>query len=121
MYKYFIPLLATAALAIPQPALAAGGGLTPRQLVSAGWGCVDVPNHGYHCTPPGVTIGVDTHIPVLVFGSTLDSPKIGTEMLIRKDAFNGQPCPQDGGQFVDLEPLFGLPYMACHHVSFFSQ
>jgi hypothetical protein len=42
-------------------------------------------------------------------------PFLGTELLIRDDLYNNQPCPQDGlDKYEDLSGE-GLPYYACHH------
>lgn len=45
-----------------------------------------------------------------------ESEFLGTELIVRADLFNGQPCPTDppSRQYTHLLPLLGLDYYACH-------
>jgi len=45
-----------------------------------------------------------------------DAPFLGTEIIVRDDLFNGQPCPTDppSREYTHLLPLIGLDYWACH-------
>lgn len=82
-----------------------------EQLSNAGWNCVPAgPNDWIHCFAPGA--GTSPTVQVKVFGVT-GEPYLGTELLIHRDIYNGQPCPQDGLETYDA--VAGTPYMACHH------
>jgi hypothetical protein len=112
------------ALAMGQSATAQG--VSPARLTKAGWDCF-VPMEGdvVHCAPPGglarVLSGDANTMTFLVFGTTdptaAQAPFLGTELIVRADVFNGQPCPQDppSMQYTYLLPLLGLDYYACHH------
>ncbi len=73
-----------------------------------------------HCTGPGVgPAGAPATIQVMVFGET-GHPFLGSEILVRADIYNGQPCPQDNLDHyhpLDFdEPPDGITdYYACHH------
>lgn len=98
-------------------------GLTYQQLQDAGYTCINTGPYNFkHCFPPYVTIPSDLAsgkyetIQVKVFnveGTTF----LGTELLVRVDIYNGQPCPRDGGTYDDLRPTKGIPYFGCHHFS----
>lgn len=100
-----------------------GNGNSPAKRVNAGWNCFDVPGLGVHCQPPGAGASSAT-LPTQVFEGSdptaSDAHFLGTELLIRADLYNGQPCPQEGlDEWVGLD-LFGGPeidYFACHHYS----
>ena len=94
----------------------ARGGHTSAQLENAGCACGNAGPHNWvHCFPPAKR-GNPATIQVKVFGVPGD-PFLGTEILIHRDIYNGQPCPTDGGG--PYEPLFpqppNIPYYACHH------
>ena len=86
-------------------------GHTASQLEDAGWNCFNAGPHDWvHCMKKNPADGPST-IPVKVFSVDGDE-FLGTELLIREDLYNGQPCPQEGGgEYAD--PGFG--YRACHH------
>jgi len=123
--RRFTILLAVAAalvlsLAIVSQSGAQGGGLSAGQLNSHGWTCFNVPGLGVHCSPPGQPWPpTKPHQQLLYFFNTTDRfstvPDFtGTESLLRKDHFHGQPCPTEGGEYTDLTFL-GLPdYLGCH-------
>ena len=87
------------------------GGQTSEQLERAGWTCFPAgPDDWTHCWKKDPADGPST-IPVKVFSED-GSDFLSTELLIRADLYNGQPCPQEGGgEYAD--PGFG--YRACHH------
>jgi hypothetical protein len=130
MRRFLMTLAAGAVLAMPLAAAAHTGtagtgagtnttGLTPHNLVVAGWTCFNVPGLGVHCAPPGKWPPTDPEVQLLYFFNlsdpNSDQPGLtGTESLIRDDMFKGQPCPTSPeGQFDDLSSL-GLPYFGCH-------
>ncbi len=93
-------------------------GVSPDQLENARWDCLDV-GGAIHCAPPGgfarLLTGEAEEMTLLAFSNT-DGHFLGTEQNIRKDLFHGEPCPTDppSGLYTDLEPIFGIPYFACH-------
>lgn len=102
------------------PFIASADGVSPAQLEQAGWDCiVPLPGDNLHCAPPGglgrVLAGTAETMTFLVF-RTDDGAFLGTELIVRADLFNGQPCPTDppSGQYTYLFPLLGLDYYACH-------
>ena len=115
--KIFALLITIALLALAVTAVAAAGE-SPAKLTKAGWMCINAGPHNWvHCVKHGFT---GNTVNVKVFdtqdpGAT-EAPFLGTELLIHKDIYNGQPCPQNGEEAYDnLEPEVGLPYFACHH------
>jgi hypothetical protein len=52
---------------------------------------------------------------MLVFDSSGET-YLGTELNVRGDIFNGQPCPTDPPtyEYTHLLPVFGIDYWACH-------
>lgn len=112
MRRLLLTVLAAAILlAMAAPASAARGGVSPDTLTNAGWTCFPVGNLGIHCFKDISTLGTAEAVPVMVFDESTGDFE-GTELLIHHHLFNDQPCPQDGGQYLDLDPL---PYFACHH------
>ena len=97
--------------------------VSPAKLVKAGWDCLFVLG-AVHCAHPGglarVLDGTARTMTFLVFQTTNptaeNAPFLGTEIIIRNDLFNGQPCPTDppSGEYTYLLPLLGLNYWACH-------
>jgi hypothetical protein len=99
-------------------------GSSPAQLARAGWTCINAgPDDFVHCFPPGAFKSDET-LAVRVFETTdvdaEDAHFLGTELLIRDDVYQGQPCPQNGEEY-ELLPasVTGLQadYRACHHYS----
>lgn len=98
--------------------------VNPKQLSEqADWNCLFVLG-AVHCAPPGglarVADGSAETMTFLVFATTDpadgDADLLGTELIVRGDLFNGQPCPTDppSRQYTYLLPLIGLDYWACH-------
>ncbi len=111
-------LVAAAAVAVV--AAPPAQGVSQSQLENAGWICFKpVPTDNLHCVRPGglerVLTGEAETMSFLVFRAT-DGAFLGTELIVRADIFNGQPCPTDppGRQYTYLMPLLGLDYYACH-------
>lgn len=92
-----------------------GPGNSPAQLSRAGWTCLDVPGHGVHCFPSVRPIGNSVAIPVLVYDTSdpgdSAAPFLGTEIMIRADKYQGQPCLPGHGDY----SLLPFGYYACHH------
>jgi hypothetical protein len=115
MRRFFASLLVTGALAAALAGPATAGGSSPAQLAAAGWDCFNVPGLGVHCMPPGQSWG-DRTIQLLYFDTSdpeaTSAPFLGTESLVRADAFRGnRQCPtENGGWFLIAE----LGYYACH-------
>jgi hypothetical protein len=114
----FAGLLATAALAASAgPAAAA----TAPQLEKAGWTCIaPLPlTDEQHCFGPKgferLITGEARAVKAQVFDAS-GQVYFGTEINVRGDVFNGQPCPTDPPTFeyTYLGPIFGLDYWACH-------
>lgn len=132
------------ALLVPLSALAAAGlvvasptgqttrtqpsTVSPKQLVDAGWLCVDVPDNWVHCVPPGIdleppdvsesmiNLNFYTHDP-----NAAEARFLGVETLIRADIWDALPekwpCQGRQGEY-HLVPAEALPpygYMYCHH------
>ena len=118
MRKTLIALAAAISMAAPF-APAQAGGLTPAQLVEAGWTCFDAGALGVHCAPPKKWPPNDPAVQLLYFFDLHDPNSevagfSGTETLIRSDIYKGQPCPtEDQDEYTDLGFL-GLDYFACH-------
>lgn len=99
------------------------------QLQNAGWFCTPIPFGDElwpHCFPPDSfppTPGPSGNLPASIVVKVFDDILVpdggfylGSEILIREDLYNWQPCMQDGGgpyHFLGSEG--GLPYYACHH------
>jgi hypothetical protein len=107
--------LLTAAAVSLVPA-ASSGSVSPAQLENAGWDCPFVLG-AIHCAPPGglgrVLNGSAKTMSFLVFH---EHEFLGTELIVRADVFNGQPCPTDPPtyRYTYLGPHLGLDYYACH-------
>ncbi|MGB3713136.1 MAG: hypothetical protein WA996_01785 [Candidatus Promineifilaceae bacterium] len=91
-------------------------GHTASQLEDAGWTCFNTGPHNWvHCMKKNPAEGPSA-IPVKVF--TVEGDEfLGTELLIRADLYNGQPCPQEGGgeyAGLDLDEDGTIDYYACH-------
>jgi len=112
-------VLSAAVASASWPGTASARGPSPGQLRSHGWNCFNVEGLGVHCQPPGDAASSAT-MTLLIFDTSnpgaTDAPFLGTELLIRADLYQGQPCPQEGlAHYVDLRPE--LPYFACHRYS----
>lgn len=88
---------------------------SPALLDAHGWDCFDVPGLGVHCMPPGIEWG-DRHIQLLYFDTSdvtsTDAQFLGTETLLRADAFKGnRQCPTEPAGW-GFPP--GLGYFTCH-------
>ncbi len=101
--------------------LAVGGvaarGQSPAQLSRSGWSCFNAgPDNYVHCTLPGAGASGAT-MSVKVFETTnvsaTEAEYLGTELLVHKNRYNEQPCPQNGLE--TYEYLGFVPYFACHH------
>lgn len=118
--SFMLVFLVLAVLAIS--GVASAHGVSPAQLSSSGWMCVNVPGLGVHCFAPGA-FRSSPSVQVLVFDTTdpgaVDAPFHGTEILIRDDIYKGQPCPTEGIEEYTLLPAdetpFPVDYRACHH------
>jgi hypothetical protein len=111
--------LASLAVAVPASAV------TTAQLERAHWDCVPAPpvTDELHCARPGgldrMFSGQARTLPMLVFDES-GKTFLGTEINVRGDIFNHQPCPKDPPSYrythLDfLEDLLGIDYWACHH------
>lgn len=117
-------LLSAVLLLFMAVAAVSAHGHSPDQLVKAGWfACIpgvgdQPPDNWTHCirNNPFVSDPPAT-VQVKVFGPG-GHPFLGTEILIHKDVYKDQPCATDGGGlYHDVEPILGIPYVACHHFS----
>ncbi|HEX2461688.1 MAG TPA: hypothetical protein VHJ58_16205 [Vicinamibacterales bacterium] len=113
--RKIVPL---AAVLAPLSVLAAtAAAVTPAQLTKAGWACFTDPGAPrIVCSDPahGRPVVGDPSPPASynLKAFTLDGAFIGTIHLIRSDLYNGQPCPQTGGQYF---PITVLGYHRCEH------
>jgi hypothetical protein len=122
--RMFVTLVLAAATLSPVTATSnqGRGGLSPAQLVAAGWTCFNVPGLGIHCSSPGQEWPPTAPTAqLLYFFNTTDvnstAPDFtGTETLLREDKYHGQPCPTEAsGQYFFLGDLGGgAAYRACH-------
>ena len=116
MRKLALLIVALAASLAVGSATAAG--VTPQQLIAAGWTCfVDPGAPRMICSDPGHGRPVpgDPDAPATynfkVFG--LDGTFIGTSHLIRADLYHGELCPAQGGAYLFIAPI---GYYRCEHV-----
>lgn len=115
--KFFVALVLTLLFASTAVAAMAHG-QTADTLTKAGWTCVNTgPRNWTHCFKPGFTLDAASQI-VKVF-SVDGHTYLGTELLLRDDLYQGQPCPQEGADHYHLLPAsqtpFTVDYQACHH------
>jgi hypothetical protein len=96
---------------------AASAGVTPTQLIAAGWTCFTDPAAPRTvCSDPGHGRPVpgDPNAPpsynFKIFG--LDGSFSGTAHLIRSDLYQGQPCQATGGPYFFIPPI---GYYRCEH------
>jgi hypothetical protein len=107
--------------------VAPAGAVTPSQLEKHGWTCITAKpvTDQLHCAR---TRGLDRFfrleaktLKMLVFDASGET-YLGTELNVRGDIFNHQPCPTDPSQtdppkyeYTYLGDAFpGLDYWACH-------
>lgn len=118
---------ALVAVALAPTAAAATPGLSPAQLTRAGWACFNGPpsfNPLVHCARPGeletIVAGTAATAIFLTFDTVevtaSDAAFLGTERMIRRDLYHGQPCPTEPPTFhySYLGPLIGWDYYICH-------
>jgi hypothetical protein len=118
--RFLVALLASAAITAATVGVASANGPQPGHLEDHGWTCLDVPDLGVHCAPPGRTFAppapVEEPTPLLYWFETTDPSDTdadftGTEMLLPFARYHGQPCPQEGlDEWMDI----GIA-RACHH------
>jgi hypothetical protein len=122
MKRILVWTVAILAVATIYSHIAVASGNSPAQLSRAGWLCVNAgPDNYVHCFPPGA-MAATASLSVKVFETTdvnaTSAHFLGTELLIRADLYEGQPCAQNGHEY-ELLPssASGLPadYRACHH------
>jgi hypothetical protein len=99
-------------LALLVAAPSSSNAVSPAQLTAAGWTCFPVPELGIHCSSPGQGWPPTGPSAQLLYFSDSTGAFLGTETLIRADVFNGQPCPGQGGEWIDL--VADLGYYGCH-------
>ena len=104
-----------AALAVVGGATAKG--VTPEQLMAAGWTCfLDPGAPRTVCSDPGhgrPVPGDPNAPPSYSFKLfTLEDEFIGTSHLIRADLYQGQPCPPTGAPYFFIAPI---GYYRCEH------
>lgn len=122
MFRRLLLLMLVALVAmVMSPLPGAAGGVSPAKLAKAGWECVPLGPLGVHCVKGSfgdLAAGEAKTVTVRIFAGgdpTSDEAEfLGTELLVHESIFNGQPCPQDGGEYHYLGAE-GLPYYACHH------
>jgi hypothetical protein len=92
-------------------------GISPEQLMAAGWTCFTDPAAPRTvCSDPGHgrPIPNDPNAPpsynFKLF--TLQGEFIGTSHLIRADLYRGQPCPPTGAPYLFIPPI---GYYRCEH------
>ena len=102
-------LLMSALAFFANPAVA--GGHKSAQMDRAGFDCFNAgPSNFMHCLR--FEHFGNPAVPVKVFSED-GNVYLGTELLLRPDIYNGQPCPQDSGDFWDFNE--DAEYFACHH------
>jgi hypothetical protein len=106
--------------------VAPAGAVTPSQLGEHGWTCIPAQpvTDQLHCARSRglarMFSGEAKTLKMLVFDSS-GQTFLGTELNVRDDIFQGQPCPTDPPtyEYTYLRPIFlpfgiDLPYWACH-------
>ena len=97
---------------------ASAGGLSPDQLMKAGWTCFNDPaNPRIVCSDPGhgrpvIPAPPDRPASYNFKIFSLDGTFTGTIHLIRDDLYQGQPCPQTGGAYTHIAVI---GYYRCEH------
>lgn len=115
-FKY-VSIMFALLLMMVAVATVGAAGHSDSQLKRAGWNCfITGPHDWVHCMKKNPADGPST-VPVKVFSND-GSDFLGTELLIRADLYNGQPCPQEGGgeyAGLDFDGDGANDYYACHH------
>jgi hypothetical protein len=111
--------IAAASISLAAVGGATAQGVSPEQLMAAGWTCFLDPNPATPrtvCSDPGhgAPLRGDPNAPpsynFKLFN--LDGSFIGTSHLIRADLYSGQPCPPTGAPYVLIAPI---GYRLCEH------
>ena len=120
--RRLVMILAVIAMVMGVMAPAGAGGVTPEKLgATPAWDCFQAGPHNWmHCF--NAKNGNGKAIQVRVFGPadlsdgyTVGDPFLGTEILLQKSVYNGQPCSTDGGgEYIDVSGVGDGPF-ACHH------
>lgn len=120
MRRLLVSVLAAAALTVASLGSVSAQGPQPGRLGEHGWTCFFVGGLGVHCAPPGVGWAppVERATPLLYWFESdeedvtaTDLDFTGTEMLLPRTQYHGQPCPQEGlDEWADI----GIA-RACHH------
>lgn len=106
-----LTLLAVSLITLNLVAAQANAGVTAEKLDRAGYTCFATgPYDWIHCLR-FEKFGYPS-VPVKVFDEE-GMEFLGTELLLRYDVYEGQPCPQD--ELEEWEFLETPPYYACHH------
>ena len=111
--------IAAASISLTAVGGATAQGVTPDQLIAAGWTCFRDPNPATPrtvCSDPGhgQPVPGDPNAPpsynfkIFSLGGTF----VGTAHLIRDDLYQGQPCPQTGGLYFHIAVI---GYYRCEH------
>lgn len=109
MKSFFMRSILSTAILLVSTSVATAG-VTADKLEKAGYFCFnDGPSNWVHCLR-AEKFGYPS-VPVKVFSED-GSEFLGTEMLLRFDIYNGQPCPQD--ELDEWTFLGEPPYYACH-------
>jgi hypothetical protein len=110
-------VIAAASISLAAVGAATAKGVTPDQLIAAGWTCfLDPGAPRTVCSDPGHGRPVpgDPNAPpsynFKLF--SLDGSFIGTSHLIRADLYRGQPCPPTGASYFFIQPI---GYYRCEH------
>ena len=109
--------IAAASISLTAVGGATAQGVTPDQLVAAGWTCFPDPNPAARrtvCSDPGHGRPVPGGPPSynLKLFNLDDGSFIGTSHLIRADLYSGQPCPPTGAPYFFIVPI---GYYRCEH------
>jgi hypothetical protein len=116
--RVFVALfIGAASISLAAVGGATAKGVTPDQLIAAGWTCfLDPGAPRTVCSDPGHGRPVpgDPNAPpsynFKLFA--LDGSFIGTSHLIRADLYRGQPCPPSGASYFFIAPI---GYFRCEH------
>jgi hypothetical protein len=115
--RQLLLILAVVTATLGSAGAATATGVTPAQLINAGWTCFTDPGAPRTvCSDPGHgrPLPGNPDAPpsynFKIFG--LDGTFRGTSHLIRADLYQGQPCPQTGSPYFFI-PVIG--YYRCEH------
>jgi hypothetical protein len=114
----FALFIAAIALSLGMVTAASAEGVTPSTLINAGWTCFNDPAaprivcsdpaHGRPVIPPPPDRPASYNFKIF----SLDGTFTGTVHLIRDDLYQGQPCPQTGGDYFHIAVI---GYYRCEH------